>query len=197
MDKTEKIIKKEWMDLGFQANYFFVSLVVNTFFSILSIYIIGYFDEVDSNMFVRLFGLIALVYLVFLYFYPSVVAFDFIQQYKEKNIPKLKHPNRWIIFFLNFFLGVTGLVWIIIYVWSHIPGYVMVEIVTFEKKNEEQVNNNYKSQTVKVKNETTTLSPKYINSIKNRLLELNELNRKGLINKDEFSSKKKEILDQL
>ena len=67
MEKTEKIINKEWMEFGFQSNFFFVSIVVNIFFAILSIYIINHISENDGATILRLFGIFALVYLVFLY----------------------------------------------------------------------------------------------------------------------------------
>ena len=197
MEKTEKIINKEWMEFGFQTNFFFVSIVVNIFFTILSIYIINHISENDGATILRLFGIFALVYLVFLYFYPSVVAFDFIQQYKEKNIPTLKHPNRWIIFFLNLFLGVTVIVWLFIYVWAHIPGNVMVEIVTFEKIRDEPGTSSFKNQSFKRKNEARTSISSDRNSLEDRLLKLNELKEKDLITVDEFSSKKEEILNEL
>ena len=197
MEKTEKIINKEWMEFGFQTNFFFVSIVVNIFFTILSIYIINHISENDGATILRLFGIFALVYLVFLYFYPSVVAFDFIQQYKEKNIPTLKHPNRWIIFFLNLFLGVTVIVWLFIYVWAHIPGNVMVEIVTFEKISDKPGTSSFENQSFKGKNEANNSISSDINSLEDRLLKLNELKEKGLITVDEFSTKKEEILNEL
>lgn len=197
MEKTEKIIKREWMEIGFQAHFFFISIVVNIFFTILSIYIINNISKNEGGPILRLFGIIALVYLVFLYFYPSVVAFDFIQQYKEKNIPTLKHPNRWIIFFLNIFLGVTVIVWLFIYVWAHIPGNVMVEIETFEKISAKHGTASSENHSFKGINESGTIISSDRNSLEDRLLKLNELKEKGLITVDEFSTKKEEILNDM
>ena len=50
--------------------------------------------------------LIILLLLLFIYLIPSIVAFS------------RKHPNRWIIFALNVFVGGTGFVWVICLIWA-------------------------------------------------------------------------------
>ena len=199
MDKTEKIIKKESMELGFQTTYFFASLVVHLILSIISLYVINHIIENEGTSLIRFFGLLSVIYLIFVYFYPSIVAFDFIQQYKEQNIPTLKHPNRWGIFFLNIFLGITGIAWLFLYIWSHKPGSVVVEIVTFEKtKDVSKATSNDNIQTAKEANEEIGVSVSTEkDSVESRLITLNELKEKGIITEEEFDEKKEEIMESL
>ncbi len=179
--------------------YFFASLVVHLILSIISLYVINHIIENEGTSLIRLFGILSVIYLIFVYFYPSIVAFDFIQQYKEQNIPTLKHPNRWVIFFLNLFLGITGIAWIFVYIWSHKPGSVVVEIVTFEKiQDVSKATSNDNIQTAKEANEEigVSVSTKK-DSVESRLITLNELKEKGIITEEEFNEKKEEILKSL
>ncbi len=116
------------------------------------------------------------------------------QNYKDYNIPSLKHPYRWIIFFTNILLGWTGIGWLILYFWSFIPGNVLAEIITFDKyivqdgivdKDEKPTSNKEKTS------EKTPETPE------DRLQKLADMKEKDLINEDEFNSKKEEILKEM
>jgi len=52
------------------------------------------------------FGFLALAFVAFAYFIPSLVAF-----YRG-------HHNKWPIFVLNFFLGGTCIGWVVALIWS-------------------------------------------------------------------------------
>ena len=116
-------------------------------------------------------------------FFPTVVAFDILQNYKEENIPVLKHPFRWIIFFTNLILGGTGIVWLFLYFWSFLPGKVVVEIVTFEKIEDDKKNSINPENNIKI-------------SISHEIETLDKLREKNLISEKEFDLKKKSILDK-
>jgi len=179
--KTEKIVKNELKEYGLQTksliSYFFVHLI----FAPISIAIIYY--AIEGNPLIQLFALLSVVYLLFLYFFPTVIAFDFLQNYKDQNIPQLKHPFRWVIFFSNLILGGTGIIWLILYFWSFLPGKVVVEIITFEKVDEEKNKPEIKPSGVK-------------NDLAFIIEELDKLRDLNLITDDEFNLKKGLILKE-
>ena len=96
MVKTKKIVTNELKEYGLQTKLLLSYFVVHLILTPICIIIIYY--AVEGNNFIKLFALLSIIYLVFLFFFPTIIAFDFLQNYKEDNIPKLKHPFRWIIF---------------------------------------------------------------------------------------------------
>ena len=212
MEKTKKIVKTEWKQFGFQSKLFFQYFIVHLIFTPISILIIYY--AIEGNGFLKLFGLFSIFYLIFLYFFPSIVAFDFMQNYKDYNIPTLKHPYRWIIFITNLLLAGTGIGWLVLYFWSFIPGNVLAEIVTFEKIISQNIEENNITKQIEeidnlrqknlLENDEFTLKKKVIidnndnkiskNTITKQIEEIDILRQKGLITNDEFVQKKQQIL---
>jgi len=199
VEKTKKTVETEWMQFGFQSKPFFIYFIIHLIFTTISILIIYYLIEgnyyaIEGNHFLKLFGFMSIIYLIVLYFFPSIVAFDILQNYKDYNIPSLKHPYRWIIFFTNLLLGWTGIGWLILYFWSFIPGNVLAEIVTFDKYIVQDgiVDKDEKPTSDKEKTSEKTPEPP-----EDRLQKLADMKEKDLINEDEFNSKKEEILKEL
>ena len=131
-------------------SYFFVHLI----FIPISITIIFY--AIEGNALFKFFALLSILYFIFWYFFPTVIAFDFLQNYKEENIPELKHPFRWIIFFSNLIIGGRWIVWLFTYFWSFLPGKIVVEIVTFEKIDNDKI-------------KTLNSEPSEVNNISNKI----------------------------
>ena len=73
-------------------------------------YDIHSFSYFDSFGLSPLLGLVLLVglFIIFnaIYFIPTLIAFN------------KAHRNRWVIFAINFALGMTGLVWILLIIWA-------------------------------------------------------------------------------
>ena len=107
MGKLKKNISIETKYIEFQSNIFFSTLIGNFFFGTISYFVLV--NLKDGPPILKLFGFFSIAFLVFLFFFPSVMAFDLTRQYTDKNIPTLKHPMRWVIFILNVIFGVTGI----------------------------------------------------------------------------------------
>ena len=199
MEKTKKTVKTEWMQFGFQSKPFFIYFIIHLIFTTISILIIYYLIEgnyyaIEGNRFLKFFGLMSIIYLIVLYFFPSIVAFDLLQNYKDYNIPTLKHPYRWIIFFTNLLLGWSGIGWLILYFWSFIPGNVLAEIVTFDKYIDQQ---SVLDKEEKLTSDKEIISEKLPESPDKRLQKLADLKEKGLISDDDYEIKKKDILKDM
>ena len=67
----------------------------------------SYLEQFPFNPALTLFILVGL-FIAFnaLYFIPTIVAFH------------RGHRNRWVIFAINFLLGYTGIVWILLLIWA-------------------------------------------------------------------------------
>ena len=199
MEKTKKTVKNEWMQFDFQLKLFIQYFIVNLIFTTISILIIynlieGNTHAIEGNRFLKLFGLISIIYLIFFYFFPSIVAFDILQNYKDYNIPSLKHPYRWLIFFTNILLGWTGIGWLILYFWSFKPGNVLAEIVTFDKYIDHQ---SVLDKEEKPTGDKEIISEKLPESPDKRLQKLANMKEKGLISDDDYEIKKKDILKDM
>lgn len=76
----------------------------------MSIYDLHSFNYIDSFALNPMIGVVLLVgvFIMFnaLYFTPTLIAF-------HKG-----HRNRWVIFALNFALGMTGLIWVLLIIWA-------------------------------------------------------------------------------
>ena len=134
MGKLKQNISIETKYIKFQSNIFFSTLIGNFFFGTISYFVLV--NLKDGPPILKLFGFFSIAFLVFLFFFPSVMAFDLTRQYTDKNIPTLKHPMRWFIFVLNIIFGVTGIGWLLLYFWACRPGNVTVEVVTYEEIEE-------------------------------------------------------------
>ena len=134
MKKLKKNSSVETRDMEFQSKIFFSTLIGNIFLGAISYFVLINLN--DGPPILKLFGLISLCFLVFLFFFPSVLAFDLTRQYTDQNIPTLKHPMRWAIFILNVIFGVTVIGWLLLYYWACRPGKITVEVVTYEEIEE-------------------------------------------------------------
>ena len=70
MEKTKKTVKTEWMQFGFQSKLFFIYFIIHLIFTTISILIIYYLIEgnyyaIEGNRFLKIFGLISIIYLIF------------------------------------------------------------------------------------------------------------------------------------
>ncbi len=61
------------------------------------------------------FGFVLILIGLVVYFIPSFIAF------------RRKHPNKWIIFLINFFLGATFIAWIAALIWSLLAIHITSE----------------------------------------------------------------------
>lgn len=87
-------------------------------------------------MYVEKLSLMGLVLIVLAYFVPSLVGFDLVSGYSNTyNIPKLKHPRRFLILFINLILGLTVVGWLISLYLACKPGKVIAPVETFETVN--------------------------------------------------------------
>ncbi|MGC0055770.1 superinfection immunity protein (plasmid) [Brucella pituitosa] len=75
---------------------------------------VAYASNSEDNGAFALLVIIILIAIAVIFFLPSIIAFN------------RGHPNRWIIFIINFVFGATLLGWLICLVWSmnaiHVPG---------------------------------------------------------------------------
>tara|TARA_B100000029_G_scaffold69994_1_gene62203 strand:- start:259 stop:684 length:426 start_codon:yes stop_codon:yes gene_type:complete len=131
LGKLKKNVSVETRDFQFQSKLFFGSLIANVFFGVISYFVLS--NIKDGPPFLKLFGLLCFIFLIILFFFPSIIAFDLTRLYTEENIPTLKHPMRWYIFILNIILGVTGIGWLLLYLWACRPGRVTIEVVTYDE----------------------------------------------------------------
>ena len=134
MGKLKKNVSVETKFIEFQSNFFFSTLIANIFLGTISYFVLA--NIKDGPPILKLFGLLSLIFLLILFFFPTVVAFDLTRLYLDKNIPILKHPMRWAIFILNLVFGISGIGWILLYFWACRPGSVTVEVVTYEEVEE-------------------------------------------------------------
>jgi len=150
------------MKLAFYAKEFVFSLIFNCIFVILSSVAIAFALMPGAHPIVIILGLLGVVVICTIYFVPSITAFDL--GYVNDDLKGQKHPYRWIILLLNFFLAATGIVWIIIYIWAYTPGTPSVP--------------------------ASMKSP----SLETSLVELEALLNKGLITNEEYLRKRASLL---
>ena len=117
------------------------------------------------------------------YFLPSYVAFDL--KIIDDVLKGKKHRHRWLILLLNLFVGYTLIGWIILLIWSFRPGKILDIPVSITVTQTDSVNS---EKPLNIPPEKTPESPE------DRLKKLADVKEKGLIDEDEFKSKKEEIL---
>ena len=117
------------------------------------------------------------------YFLPSYVAFDL--KIIDDVLKGKKHRHRWLILLLNLFVGYTLIGWIILLIWSYRPGKILDIPVSITVTQTDTVNS---EKPLNIPPEKTPESPE------DRLKKLADVKEKGLIDEDEFKSKKEEIL---
>ncbi|WP_338608563.1 superinfection immunity protein [Pelagibacterium nitratireducens] len=61
------------------------------------------------------FGIVLILISLIIYFIPTFIAF------------RRKHPNKWIIFLINFLLGATFIGWIVALIWSLLAIHITSE----------------------------------------------------------------------
>ena len=120
------------------------------------------------------------------YFAPSLVAFDL--KIIDDVLKGKKHRHRWLILLLNLFVGYTLIGWIILLIWSFRPGKILEIPVAITVTQTDTVNS---EKPLNIPSEKTPESPE------DRLQKLADLKEKGLIDEDEFKSKKEEILNKI
>jgi len=114
MDKKNTKHKK--FDLPFHRSMFLVYTFAGLLFLIVGLILLYNFEKLWTMGFVL--TLVA-------YFLPSIVGWDIFSSFKEKyNIIYLKHPKRSLIFFINLFLGLTVVGWLIALFIASRPGKV-------------------------------------------------------------------------
>ena len=117
------------------------------------------------------------------YFLPSFVAFNL--KLIDDVLEGKKHRHRWLILLLNLFVGYTLIGWFILLIWSFRPGKILEIPVSITVTQTDTVNS---EKPLNKPPEKTPESPE------DRLQKLADVKEKGLIDEDEFKSKKEEIL---
>ena len=120
------------------------------------------------------------------YFAPSFIAFNL--KIIDDVLKGKKHRHRWLILLLNLFVGYTLIGWIILLIWSYRPGKILEIPVSITVAQTDIVNS---EKPLKKFPEKTPESPE------DRLKKLADVKEKGLIDEDEFKSKKGEILKEM
>ena len=62
--------------------------------------------------------LIYFVWTVFLFFYPSLIAFDVSSRFEDKGFHEAKHPQRTAIVLCNILIAWTIIAWFLILYWA-------------------------------------------------------------------------------
>mgnify|MGYP001587613608 CR=1 FL=1 len=138
-----------------------------------------------------------------IYFYPTFVAFDVSDRIEE--IQKLRdeqgllkdvsigHPFFWIICIINIFFAATLIGWFVIFFWAHAPGTVSIpEEVTKKITNKDNSKHFNKPEENNSKN--AVLSHTKVTNLESKLLEVEDLVSKGLLSKEEASTRRNKLI---
>jgi len=101
---------------------------------------------------------------------------------------QIRHPKILPIFLINLFLGGTLVFWLVAYFWACAPGTVKISGSKVEDNRD--IKNDFNNKNTIAKNLNN-------HNIENRIKELNEIYKKGLINDDEYNKKKQDLLNEL
>lgn len=137
---------------------------------------------------VGVFWLVLGLLVISLYFLPTIIAF--------RNV----HPNRWVIFALNTFLGASVIVWIICLIWAnraiHLsPGGQRLGGTDGGESGLNIFANDEKRIRLLSPADVTTYSTREIKSdIPTQLSKLKRLLDSGAITKNEFADLKRKVI---
>jgi len=142
----------------------FTTVISSIVIVLLYTFLSGDYTKEDDSIWL---GLVLLVLWIVLpiYFIPFFIA------------GKKKHPNAWLIYFLNFFLGFTVVGWIAMLVWMISYENIEDQIKTVAEDIGEIVKASGKE-----------------NTVASELKELVQLKESGTINEEEFAVMKKKIM---
>jgi hypothetical protein len=142
---------------------------------------------------------------IIIYFYPTVVAHDVSDRIEE--IEKLReehglfkdvsigHPYFWIIFIINIFFAATLIGWFVIFFWAHAPGTVLIpEVIANKISNKNDSKHFDKLEESNSKNTVLPLSKE--TNLESKLQEVENLVRKGLLTKEEASTRRNKLITE-
>jgi hypothetical protein len=125
MSKLKKVTDVKIIDIPFQGSMFMMWILGTLFFGGIGIALFLNIEQLS---------LMGFILMLVAYFMPAILGFDIASSYNEKfNIPKLKHPRRFPIFFINLLFGLTGVGWLIALLMACRPGKVLATVETYEK----------------------------------------------------------------
>lgn len=126
MVKLKKITDAKIVDIPFQGSMFIAWILGSLFFGGIGIWLLLNIEKL---------ALMGLVIMAIAYFIPSIAGFDIASSYNDDyKIPKLKHPRRFPILFINLFFGLTVVGWLIALYMACAPGKVLATVETFENE---------------------------------------------------------------
>ena len=139
-----------------------------------------------------------------LFFYPSIHANDVseripeVKALKENNKRlkdiKISHQYFWIIFIVNLFFGATGIAWLVLFFWAHMPGDVTIPDEILEALNDGSAED--------APSEDATVAPRAAGpteadqstELERQLLEVQQLFEKGVITESEATLRRESLL---
>ena len=165
----------------------------------------------EGNEFVALLGIAAaILFGAMLFFLPSVVAHNVSDRIPEIKALKasderfekvvIRHEYFWVIFILNLIFGATGLVWLALFFWAHMPGTVTIPQGVMRSlasgvepdHTREDTPEDVSPIAEKPDQPSSTVTP-----LEERLLEVADLLERGVISVDEAADRRHRLLKKV
>ena len=144
-----------------------------------------------------LFGLV-------LFFYPSIHAHDVSDRIPEVKDLKandkrfkdinISHQYFWIIFIVNLFFGATGIAWLVLFFWAHMPGDVTIPDEILEALNDGSAEDAPSEDATVVSPEAGLTEAGQNTELERQLLEVQQLFDKGIITEPEAALRRESLL---
>jgi hypothetical protein len=144
-----------------------------------------------------LFGLV-------LFFYPSIHANDVSERIPEVKALKasdkrlknttISHQYFWIIFIVNLLFGATGIAWLVLFFWAHMPGNVTIPDEILEALGDASGEDAPSEDEAVLSGEAGLTEAGQSTELERKLLEVQQLFERGVITESEATLRRESLL---